>query len=115
MSPAQLYKAIADGDRASLARAITLCESTLDSDRVLCEGLLKLALPKAGNAIRIGITGVPGVGKSTFIEAFGDLLTKEGNKVAVLAIDPTSQRTKGSILGDKTRMDKLSKNPNVFI
>ncbi len=77
--------------------------------------MLRNVLPKTGNSIRIGITGVPGVGKSTFIEAFGELLTKQGNKVAVLAIDPTSQKTKGSILGDKTRMDKLSRNANVFI
>jgi LAO/AO transport system kinase len=114
-SIAHLTKAVIDGDRASLARAITLCESTLEGDRKMCEELLKLILPKTGNSIRIGITGVPGVGKSTFIETFGELLTKSDNKVAVLAIDPTSQKTRGSILGDKTRMDKLSKNPNVFI
>ncbi len=115
ISPSQLYNAIAGGDRASLARAITLCESTLDTDRKLSEGLLRLALPSTGKSIRIGITGVPGVGKSTFIEGFGELLTQAGNKVAVLAVDPTSQKTRGSILGDKTRMDKLSKNANVFI
>ena len=72
-------------------------------------------MPLTGNSIRIGITGVPGVGKSTFIEAFGELATATGNKVAVLAIDPTSQKTKGSIMGDKTRMEKLSKNADVFI
>jgi LAO/AO transport system kinase len=114
-SIALLTKAILEGERASLARAITLCESTLEADRKMCEELLRDLLPKTGNSIRIGITGVPGVGKSTFIETFGDLLTRSGNKIAVLAVDPTSQKTKGSILGDKTRMDKLSKNPNVFI
>ncbi|HWA33583.1 MAG TPA: methylmalonyl Co-A mutase-associated GTPase MeaB [Cyclobacteriaceae bacterium] len=114
-SNAELLNAITAGDRAALARAITLCESTLETDRKRCEGLLKALLPRTGNSIRIGITGVPGVGKSTFIEAFGELVTKAGNKVAVLAIDPTSQKTRGSILGDKTRMNKLSRNENVFI
>jgi LAO/AO transport system kinase len=115
ISPSKLYQGIIDGDRAVLARAITLCESSLESDQLLCDELLKKVLPHTGHSIRIGITGVPGVGKSTFIEAFGELMTSMHHRVAVLAIDPTSQKTKGSILGDKTRMDKLSKNANVFI
>lgn len=98
-----------------LARAITIIESSLAADRQVQQELLKQLLPNTGKSIRIGITGVPGVGKSTFIETFGELLTSQGKKVAVLAIDPSSQKTKGSILGDKTRMEKLSRNPNVFI
>ena len=108
-----------DGIRAGkvgiLAKAITLAESTREADRQKIEQLLRQLLPHTGKSIRIGITGVPGVGKSTFIEVFGELLTTEGKKVAVLAIDPTSQKTKGSILGDKTRMERLSRNPHVFI
>lgn len=115
ISSSQLVKNITGGDRSALARAITLCESTREADRILCEAVLQEILPLTGNSVRIGITGVPGVGKSTFIEAFGELATAAGNKVAVLAIDPTSQKTKGSIMGDKTRMEKLSKNENVFI
>ncbi len=115
ISASQLAKNITSGDRSALARAITLCESTREADRILCEAVLQEILPLTGNSVRIGITGVPGVGKSTFIEAFGELATAAGNKVAVLAIDPTSQKTKGSIMGDKTRMEKLSKNADVFI
>lgn len=115
ISASQLAKNITSGDRSALARAITLCESTREADRILCEAVLQEIMPLTGNSIRIGITGVPGVGKSTFIEAFGELATATGNKVAVLAIDPTSQKTKGSIMGDKTRMEKLSKNADVFI
>ena len=108
-------KGILDHDRVMLGRAITLVESRLPSDRLLAEGLVQKILPHTGNSIRIGITGIPGVGKSTFIESLGKHLTASGKKVAVLAIDPSSQRTKGSILGDKTRMDDLSRDPNAFI
>jgi len=111
----ELEKGILSGDRSALARAITLTESTRSSDKVKSISLLKKLLPNTGHSIRIGITGVPGVGKSTFIEAFGQMLTREGRKVGVLTIDPTSQKTKGSILGDKTRMENLSRDPNVFI
>ncbi|AEI48019.1 methylmalonyl Co-A mutase-associated GTPase MeaB [Runella slithyformis] len=103
------------GNRLLLSRAITLIESQLPSDRVLAQLVLEQLLPHTGSAIRIGITGVPGVGKSTFIEAFGKELTATGKKLAVLAIDPTSQRSKGSIMGDKTRMEELSHDPLAYI
>lgn len=98
-----------------LAKAITLIESSLPSHRQQAVRVLESCVPKSGNSIRIGITGVPGVGKSTFIEAFGKHLTGLGHKVAILAIDPSSSRSKGSILGDKTRMEDLSNDPNAFI
>lgn len=99
-----------------LSRAITLVESRLPSDQELAQEVLDKVLPHAGNAVRVGITGVPGVGKSTFIEAFGlYLIQEQQKKLAVLAIDPTSQRSGGSILGDKTRMDALATNPQAFI
>src|SRR5690606_39069050 len=101
---------------ALLARAITLVESTLPAHQQLAEQIVEQCLPLAGNSIRIGITGVPGVGKSSFIERFGSyLVEKQGKKIAVLAVDPTSSLSKGSILGDKTRMERLSVLPNVFI
>ena len=106
-----LYK----GDRRALARAITLAESTKSADREKAESLLSEVLPKAGRAMRLGISGAPGAGKSTFIEAFGTYLTTQGHKVAVLAVDPSSRRSGGSILGDKTRMEKLARDPNAFI
>ncbi|NVJ85916.1 MAG: methylmalonyl Co-A mutase-associated GTPase MeaB [Algoriphagus sp.] len=110
------YKAgILAGDRAVLAQAITLIESNLPSDSVLASSLVQAILPFSGKSIRIGITGVPGVGKSTFIEAFGTILLEKGKKVAVLAVDPSSQKTKGSILGDKTRMEKLAADRRAFI
>ncbi len=112
---ADLRKGILNGDRSVLARAITLAESTRAADRKKISQILKNLLSQTGKSVRIGITGVPGVGKSTFIEVFGELLVREGKKVGVLTVDPTSQKTKGSILGDKTRMEKLSRNPNVFI
>ncbi len=96
------------GDRVILSRAITIIESNLESDKVLAKEIVQEILPSSGKSIRIGITGVPGVGKSTFIEVFGLHLVKLGHKVAILSIDPTSQRTKGSILGDKTRMEELA-------
>ena len=106
---------ILDHDRTILAKAITLIESALPSHRKKAEQILKACLPYSGKSIRIGITGVPGVGKSTFIEAFGKQLTTLGHRVAILAIDPSSTRSKGSILGDKTRMETLSSDPNAFI
>lgn len=104
-----------EGDKTTLARAITLVESSNPKDFELAEELVTKCLQKSNDSIRIGITGVPGVGKSTFIEAFGTYLTKMGKKVAVLAVDPSSSISKGSILGDKTRMENLSKDPNAFI
>ncbi|MCX7908179.1 MAG: methylmalonyl Co-A mutase-associated GTPase MeaB [Ignavibacteria bacterium] len=98
-----------------LARAITLVESNLQEHTKLAQELLSKVIPYSGNSIRIGITGSPGVGKSTFIEKLGLYLCDKGNKVAVLAVDPTSVVSKGSILGDKTRMEQLSKHPNAFI
>ena len=103
------------GDRRALARAITLVESTRGADRERAERLLSTLLRAAGKAIRIGISGAPGAGKSTFIEAFGARLTKLGHKVAVLAVDPSSRRSGGSILGDKTRMERLARDPDAFI
>lgn len=107
---------ILKGDRVVLARAITLIESKLESDQLLAEELLNDLLPHCGNSVRVGISGVPGVGKSTFIDAFGTYITEEKKKkIAVLAIDPSSSLSKGSILGDKTRMARLSVNPMAFI
>ena len=108
-------KGIRSGDRITLAKAITLVESTLPADQLIASNLTDAIIPHTGKAIRIGITGVPGVGKSTFIEALGNQLTREGKKIAVLTIDPSSQLTRGSILGDKTRMEDLSKNPLAFV
>lgn len=106
---------IINGDITLLSRAITLLESTLPEHHLLSQQILELCLPKSGNSIRVGITGVPGVGKSTFINAFGAYVIEQGHKVAVLAIDPSSQITGGSILGDKTRMDVLSTHPQAYI
>ena len=103
------------GDRRALARAITLLESTRAQDRPVAEDLLRQAMPHTGNSIRIGISGAPGVGKSTFIEAFGNRATECQRRVAVLTIDPTSSVSGGSILGDKTRMETLAANPRAFI
>lgn len=108
-------KGVLAGDRATLSRAITVMESSLPDDRTLAGSILQNILPHTGNSIRIGITGVPGVGKSTFIEAFGSYLTSLGKRVAVLAVDPSSKQSGGSILGDKTRMEQLSRNPNAYI
>ncbi len=102
-------------DRAVLSRAITLVESRSRIHESLAQEVLQRLLPRTGHARRIGITGVPGVGKSTFIDAFGCCLTGRGRKVAVLAIDPSSSRSGGSILGDKTRMERLSREPHAFI
>lgn len=111
----EYIKGIRLGDRSILARAITLVESRNPKYRKLAEDIIEGCLPYSGNSFRLGITGVPGVGKSTFIESFGTLLLQEENKLAVLAIDPSSERSRGSILGDKTRMEKLSANANAFI
>ena len=107
----QLYA----GNRRHLAKAITLIESKRSEDRERSQGVLEQILPHSGNSIRIGITGVPGVGKSTFIESFGMFLISQGKKVAVLAVDPSSPIAGGSILGDKTRMELLSRESNAFI
>lgn len=103
------------GNRRALAKAITLVESTLDAHREEAQGILEQVLPRSGNSIRIGITGVPGVGKSTFIEAFGLHLIEQDKRVAVLAVDPSSPIAGGSILGDKTRMEELSRREEAFI
>jgi LAO/AO transport system kinase len=108
-------KGVLDQKRAVIARAITLVESTRPQHRVLAQQLLTELLPHSGRARRIGISGVPGVGKSTFIDAFGTMLTGLGHRVAVLAVDPSSTRTGGSILGDKTRMERLSVDPAAFV
>jgi len=110
-----LEQSIRRGDRRALARAITLVESTRAADRAKAEALLTALLPRTGNAMRIGISGPPGVGKSTFIEAFGVHVIGEGHRLAVLAVDPSSRRSGGSILGDKTRMETLARNPKAFI
>lgn len=106
---------IINGDRVLLSKAITLVESALEDHQALAQEIIEACLPKAGNTVRVGITGVPGAGKSTFIEALGMYLVETGKKVAVLTIDPSSQRSKGSILGDKTRMEKLSGHSNAYI
>lgn len=103
------------GDRRTLAKSITLVESRLAAHRVQAQDILEQVLPHSGNSIRIGITGVPGVGKSTFIEAFGLYLIEQGKRVAVLAVDPSSPVAGGSILGDKTRMEQLSRKDEAFI
>jgi LAO/AO transport system kinase len=103
------------GDRVVLARAITLVESNASAHFDMAQELLRRLLPHTGQSIRVGITGVPGAGKSTFIEALGTRLTVDGHRIAVLAIDPTSSVTRGSILGDKTRMESLARDPNAFI
>ncbi len=106
---------VTQGERSILARAITLIESLKAEHQALAQEMLVKLLPRTGHSQRIGISGLPGAGKSTFIDAFGTMLTAQGHKVAVLAIDPTSSRTGGSILGDKTRMAKLSIDANAYI
>lgn len=114
-TPDALYAGIKSGDITALSAGITLIESQLPEHRRLANELIQKCLPMSGNSMRIGITGVPGVGKSTFIEHFGGLFTKNGGRVAVLAVDPSSTVSHGSILGDKTRMNDLAIDPNVFI
>jgi len=111
----ELVKGILSSNSTALSRAITLVESTNSNDLAKANEVINACLPKANKSVRIGITGVPGVGKSTFIEAFGKLLTGLGHKVAVLAVDPSSTISHGSILGDKTRMEELVKDKNAFI
>lgn len=111
----ELRENILQGSRLDLAKGITLLESLKAADKQAGQQLLLDLLPETGNSVRIGITGVPGAGKSTFIEAFGLMLAEAGHKVAVLAIDPSSTLSGGSILGDKTRMEELAKHPNAFI
>jgi LAO/AO transport system kinase len=115
MTSNSLADAIRSGDRAALPRAITLLESTRADHRETAQQLLLELLPEAGNAHRVGITGVPGVGKSTTIESLGMQLIDQGHRVAVLAVDPSSTRTGGSILGDKTRMARLAVHPDAYI
>ncbi len=114
--PASYYiKGVLTGDRRILSKAITLVESRLPAHREMAQHLVEALLPATGKGVRLGISGVPGVGKSTFIESFGTLLVEKGHRVAVLAVDPSSQRSGGSILADKTRMERLSASPAAFI
>ena len=111
----EYVEAILQGDITMLSRAVTLVESALPADQKMAQAVIEKCLPHAGKSIRLGITGVPGAGKSTFIDEIGTLLTGKGKKLAVLAIDPSSERSKGSILGDKTRMERLSTDPKAFV
>ena len=115
LSVDEFVAGILNGNRITLSQAITLIESTLPEHVEMSQEIIKKCIPYSGKAIRIGITGVPGVGKSTFIESLGLKLTGNKKKLAILAIDPSSKRSKGSILGDKTLMENLSGNPNAFI
>lgn len=115
LSAESMFEEILQGDIQALSSAITLVESNAEGHRTEAQRLIQMCLPSSGKSIRVGITGVPGVGKSSFIEVFGEVLTQKNRKVAVLAIDPSSSISGGSILGDKTRMNELSQNPNVFI
>ena len=115
LSVADYVGGVLQGDRTVLSRAITLVESNALAHREEAQQMLQGLMPYAGRSIRVGITGVPGAGKSTFIEALGNYLCDHGHKVAVLAVDPSSTLTRGSILGDKTRMEALSRRPNAFI
>ena len=110
-----LSERVVEGDRRALARAITLVESTRSDHRIAANDILKRLIPHAGRSIRLGISGVPGVGKSTFIEALGNHLIDMGHRVAVLTVDPSSAISGGSILGDKTRMELLSRRPEAYI
>lgn len=115
ISSAEMIEGILSGNRTMLSRAITIIESNAERHKKAAEEMLQRLLPRAGKSIRVGITGVPGAGKSTFIESFGLLLCNKGYRVAVLAVDPSSTLHGGSILGDKTRMEQLAKHPNAFI
>lgn len=111
----EIRKGFDEGNRAILSRALTLVESDSPGKESIAQEVLRELLPKTGKAVRIGVTGVPGAGKSTLIECLGELLCSRGHKIAVLAIDPSSTLTRGSVLGDKTRMEKLTRNPSAFI
>ncbi len=113
--PSELARGIRAGDRAMLARAITLIESKRADHRKAAHHLVQELLPATGKAVRLGITGAPGVGKSTTIDTLGTSLTAQGHRIAVLAVDPSSTRTGGSILGDKTRMAQLASDVNAFV
>ena len=115
LSAGEYVSGILSGNRTVLSQAITLIESQRQDHHETAQDIVARILPHTGKSIRIGITGVPGVGKSSFIEAIGGFITGKGHKLAVLAVDPSSERTKGSILGDKTRMETLSADPNAFI
>lgn len=115
LKPEQYADGIRAHDRTILSQAITLIESSLPSHRDLAALIIDKCIPLSGNSLRVGITGVPGVGKSTFIESFGKIVTGMGRKLAVLAVDPSSNRSGGSIMGDKTRMETLSQDPDAFI
>ena len=115
LSAGDYVEGIRKGDVSILGQAVTLVESTIDSHRQLAQEVIEKCLPYTGNSRRIGITGVPGAGKSTSIDVFGLHVLRDGGKLAVLAIDPSSERSRGSILGDKTRMEKLSVHPSAFI
>ncbi len=115
LSAKEYIDGILSGDRVILSRGITIVESNLESDKILAKEIIQAILPFSGNSLRIGITGVPGVGKSTFIEVFGKHLITKGHKVGILSIDPSSQRSKGSILGDKTRMEELANLEDAYI
>lgn len=115
LSAEEYFEGIRRGDASILGQAVTLVESSLLSDQAIAQKVIEMCLPYSGNSIRVGITGVPGAGKSTFIEALGTELCNQGKHLAVLAIDPSSERSKGSILGDKTRMNELSAAANAFI
>lgn len=115
LTPEEYLEGILHGDMTILSQAVTLVESNLPSDQLIAQKVIELCLPHSGKAIRLGITGVPGAGKSTFIEALGTEICNQGRHLAVLAIDPSSERSKGSILGDKTRMLELSTAKNAFI
>lgn len=115
LTPGEYVEGIRKGDVSILGRAVTLVESTVDAHQVIAQEVIEKCLPFTGNSRRIGITGVPGAGKSTSIDVFGLHVISKGSKLAVLAIDPSSERTNGSILGDKTRMEKLSQHKDAFI
>jgi len=115
LAPEAYVEGILKGDITLLSKAVTLVESSKKEHQIVAQEIIKQCLPHSGKSIRVGITGVPGVGKSTFIEAMGSYITSKGGKLAVLAIDPSSERSKGSILGDKTRMEELSGDKNAYI
>ncbi|WP_309382814.1 methylmalonyl Co-A mutase-associated GTPase MeaB [Cerasicoccus frondis] len=115
ISADEAVEGVLAGDRTTLARAITLVESKAEAHRETAREILRRCLPHAGNSVRLGITGTPGAGKSTFIECLGMQICEKGGKIAVLAVDPTSSRSGGSVLGDKTRMEKLTREANAFI